>query len=103
MEFTEFLVYLFASGGNVAIASFILERSVHFQALEKGKKEIVFYFTAAILGASAWAFATYVPAETIAVISPVFKILYLSFGGIFAGELYHRFDKKESKEEEVAG
>lgn len=94
MEFSQFLVFLFASGGNVAVASWILERWSWFQSLASNSKQYVFYGVAAIIGVAAWAVATFVPAEIISQIAPVFGILYLTFGSIFLGEMFHRFDKQ---------
>jgi len=94
---SEFLMFLFASGGNVLIASWILERTAWYQTFAKEKKQFVFYGVAAVIGIAAWAVATFVPVEIIEQIKPVFTILYMTFGPIFLGELFHQHDKELNK------
>jgi len=95
MELNEFLVFLFAGGGNVIIGSWILERISWFQSLDSEKKQYVFYVVGAVLAFAAYSVITFVPAETIEQISPFFFVLYTIFGGLISGDVFHKYTKRD--------
>ena len=91
----EFLVFLFAGGGNVVIGSWVLEKLDWFQSLESKKKEYVFYVVGVVLALVAYSVITFVPAETIEQISPFFAVLYTILTSLIGGDVFHRFTKKD--------
>jgi len=92
MELAEFLVWL-TSGGSIIAVSWLAEKSMWFQGLSKERKEYFIYAASVILSLGAYGVSTYVPAEVLAQIAPIFAILASSFASIFLGRFYHSLKK----------
>ena len=94
MSFAEFLVWL-TSGGSIVAVSWLADKSAWFQSLSKEAKEYVIYGASVVLSLGAYAVNTYVPAEVMAQLAPIFAILATSFGSIFLGRIFHSLKKAD--------
>lgn len=96
MTLTQWLTWLFTSGGSVMVASWILERIPSFVNIVNSEtKKYVFWVVSVVISAGAYAILTYVPAETLAVLAPYFGFAFGTFGVIFLGTAFHFFDKSK--------
>ncbi len=93
LNLNDFLLWLASVTGSGAVASFILERLAFFQKLSAEGKKWVSFGSMAGLGVSAFLVLTYVPAETLALLSPYFAIIASAFLSVFSGEFYHKLSK----------
>lgn len=84
------LKWLAAGGGAVAIAwlgSVVLDRIKAYNALDAFAKRAIAIVGGGLIGLSAWAIVTYVPAETLQAIAPAFTAFMLSALGAGVGQL----------------
>lgn len=72
---TQFLTWLITSAGASAVASFLLERLAAFQAQPATRKPWIVYGASVVIALAAYAVQTYVPADVLAQLQPVFAIL----------------------------
>lgn len=96
MELTEFLVWL-TSGGSIIAVSWLAEKSAWFQRLTKEQKEYFIYGASVLLSLSAYGVNTYVSAEVLSQLAPVFAIFATTFASIFLGRVYHSFKKPSAQ------
>jgi hypothetical protein len=88
-----FLQWLIGGGGSMLAVSWILERMTWFQALTPSQKDYTIFGLAAVVGCSALAIVTYVPAGVIDAIAPYFLILASVFVSVFVAKTFHWADK----------
>lgn len=93
MSLMDFLVWISVSGGNTMIASWLLERSNWFQSKAADVKKYIFFGLSALLAVSSYLITRYVPVDFLTVLTPIFSILYVTWGSVFLGEVFHKFDK----------
>lgn len=91
----DFLVWLMSTAGSGAVVSFILERLAFFQKLSEEGKKWFSFGSMASLGISAFLALTYIPVETLQMLTPYFLILASAFGSVFGGELWHKYVNKK--------
>ena len=91
---TDFLVWLFAGGGSIAVISWVMERVNWFQSLTSEAREWLMFGLSALVGVLAYAVVNYVSAETLSLIAPYFTIVASVFGVVFLGKAFHKVDKR---------
>ena len=99
MTLSQFLTWLFASGGSAVVASFILERSGKYQELASEARKWVFFVVAAVIALAGYFTVTYVPTDILNQIAPIFTIVAMIFTTVFLGTKAHEFDKLTSKKQ----
>jgi hypothetical protein len=97
MSLNEFLIWMASSGGNVSIASWIFERIPAFQALQSNAKQMIFFATSFLLALISYLVLTYVPAQVLEQLAPIFSLVYVTFSTLFVGSLFHQIDKLGKK------
>ena len=93
MDLSGFLTWIVASGGNVVIASWALERIAWYQAKTAQMKQWIFFGVSALLAVSSYSVVTFVPAGDLAIVAPFFLIVYGTFANVFLGNAFHKTDK----------
>lgn len=91
---SDFLVWLFAGGGSIAVISWIMERVKWFQTLTSEAREWLMFALSTVVGVGAYVVVNYVPAETLELVSPYFAIVASIFGVVFLGKAFHKVDKR---------
>lgn len=94
MSLTEWLSWIFSSGGNAVIVSWLFERFPWFQTLEAKAKEYVFFGAVFAMSLVAYLILNFVPKEILDAAAPYFGLLYTAFTGVFLGTAFHKVDKK---------
>jgi hypothetical protein len=94
MNLNDFLVWLTGGGAIIAI-SWLFERWAWFQAQTANLKQMLVFGSSAALSIGAWAVVTYVPADVLSQIAPVFAILAATFVSVFLGQMFHAIVKKQ--------
>lgn len=94
MDVTQALQWIVNSGGGIAIVSWIAERLPWFQSQTSQAKEYIFLGASVFISIVAYLVLTYVPAEILNQISPIFTILYGTFATLYLGKAAHLLDKK---------
>ena len=94
--FEDFLMWLIASGGSIAAVSWILERVAWFQNQPSQNKDYIIFGLSVVVGIFAQLLLTYLPKETIEVITPYFAIVSSIFGTVFLAKGFHKVDKANS-------
>ena len=92
MSINDFLVFLASAGGASAALSFIAERLPAFQTLAAGTKALVHLGGSLLIALGAWAVLTYVPADQLAQLAPVFQVVYGIVGAWMANQVAHSQD-----------
>jgi hypothetical protein len=93
MSLNEFLIWLSSAGGNIALVSWILERSSWFGALESDVKEYVLVAFSIVVAVLGYVVLTYVPVETLTMLAPYFTIVYAAISTVILGKTFHKIDK----------
>ena len=75
MSITEFITWLASSAGASAVAAFLLERLPAFKRLPTENKPWIVYAVSLALALAAYAIQTYVPADVLAQLQPIFVII----------------------------
>lgn len=91
-DITEFLTWLATSAGASVAFAFITERLSVFQSLSSRAKEIVHLVGPIAFALIAYAVLTYVPAEVLAQLAPIFQIVAAGVTAWVAGQVGHTFD-----------
>lgn len=94
LEITAVLIWLYTSGGAATVLSVLFERWPQFQALVSEQKEAVFTYSAIALSLVAYAIVTWVPADTLNSLAPVFNIVVGVVLSVLFGKVMHKADKK---------
>lgn len=94
MELNEFLMWVANSGGAIAIVSWAFERWPWYQTLGSDAKQWAFFGMSLGVTILAYLVLTYVPAEVLQGVAPYFMFAYATFTTVFAGQLFHKADKK---------
>lgn len=89
----QFLTWLYAGGGSIAVISWIMERVKWFQSLTSEMRELVMFILSVVVGIGAFAIVQYAPKEFLDAIGPYFSIIASIFGVIFMGKFFHKVDK----------
>lgn len=92
MDLTQFITWLASSAGASAVAAFLLERLPVFQAQPPARKPWIVYLVSVALALTAYAVQTYVPAEALAQLAPVFAIIAALTVPFVATQLAHAND-----------
>ena len=92
MDLNQFLVWLTTSAGYSAAYAFIAERIPAFQKLTPAQKSIVSLIVPLAIALAAYAAMTYVPAETLNAIRPIFLLVSTVIGSWIAGQVAHSAD-----------
>jgi hypothetical protein len=95
MTINEFLQWLFASGGAIMAASWIMERIPKFHDLVAEVKEMILFASSSVISVSAYLIFTYVSPEILAAIAPYFTIIGGLFVTIIIGKIFHKIDKTD--------
>ena len=91
-DMVQFLTWLASAGGAAATLSFILERIPQFQDLDSNYKSWVNLGGTIVLALSAFAVLTYVPAATLALLAPWFKVVAACVVAWLASQVAHTVD-----------
>jgi hypothetical protein len=94
MSLQDFLVWLASSAGATAALSFIAERIPAFTALTPNQKQYIHLGGSLVLSLAAYAVLTYVPAETLASLAPVFQVVYGVVVSWIANQVAHKADPR---------
>jgi hypothetical protein len=94
MTITEFLGWLFNSGGAIVTVSWIFERLPWYQAQDPTKKQYLFFGACVLVSVLGYLGLTYIPADIVNQIAPYFAIIYSTFAALFVGNQFHKSDKK---------
>lgn len=92
MDLTQFLTWLATSAGATVALAFIAERVPAFQTLTPQGRSLVHLIGSIAIALAAYAVLTFVPAEVLAQIAPVFQIVYGVAGAWIAGQIGHKAD-----------
>jgi len=92
MDLTQFLTWLATSAGASVAFSFISERIPAFQKLTAQQKSLLHLAGALLFALTAYAVQTYVPADALAQIAPVFQLVYGVVYTWIAGQVAHAQD-----------
>ena len=92
MELKDFLTLL-SGVGAIAAISWLWEYFGWFPTLDEKKKKLVLFGFAVLVAIVAFAVKTFVPADILAQISPIFAIIAAIFVNLFAGEAFHKVTK----------
>ena len=92
-------VLKWVAGGGCAVISamlisYLAEKEPRFQALDSDIKRFVMIFTSLVLGLTAWAVMTYVPAEVLAQLQAPFEIIFLAVSATLANQAWHSLVNK---------
>lgn len=93
MSFSEFLNFLLVGGGGIVAVSWIWEKFNLFSNMSPEDKKMVLFGFSAAISLIAYAANQFIPAETIALIDPYFKIVAGLFYMIFIGNTFHNVNK----------
>jgi uncharacterized membrane protein len=92
MDLQEFLVWLTTSGGYAAALSFIAERWLWFQSLTPQQKSLFHLAGSLVIVLVAYAVLTYVPADALEAVKPVFLLVSTVIGAWMANQFTHGAD-----------
>lgn len=92
MTLTDFLIWLGSAAGATAFLSFVAERLPAFQALSPQAKSYTMLGGSVVIALAAYAVLTYVPAETLAQLAPVFQVVYGVVAAWLANQFAHKAD-----------
>ena len=92
MDLQAFLTWLTTSAGYSVVFSFIAERLPAFQELTPAQKSIATLLGPLAISLAAWAVLTYVPAETLEAVKPIFLLVSTVVGSWAAGQIAHGAD-----------
>jgi drug/metabolite transporter (DMT)-like permease len=88
MNLTTFLTWLFASGGCIIAASWVLGQFKGYVALADNVKNWIFFAVAAVFGGGGYALITYLPASVVNAVEPYFLIVAGVFAYVFINKAY---------------
>lgn len=88
MTLTSFFEWLFASGGCLIAATWVLGQFTGYNALADNVKKWIFLAVASVFGVGAYAGITYLPATIISAIQPYFLIVAGVFAFTFLNQAY---------------
>lgn len=89
----DFLLWLVASGGSIAVVSWVFERLKWFQDQPSTTKDYIIFLASIVVGILAQLGLTYLPKEVIEVLTPYFAVVYSIFGTVFLAKGFHKVDK----------
>jgi thiol:disulfide interchange protein len=92
MEPRDFLLWLSSAAGSSAALSFLLERIPAFHELKPEHRSLITLGGSLGIALAAWAILTYVPADVLAQITPVFQLVAAVVGSWIATQLAHTAD-----------
>lgn len=95
MNLNDFLVWMAFGGGGSIAASWLLERFNWFQALQPEQKKMVFFALTVTLTIGGLLAIQLIPAATIALLTPYFSIVVISFVSVFVGDKFHSISKEK--------
>ena len=94
MGLNEFLMWLGGTAGASAVASWLLERIPAYVAIASAEvKRWVFFAVCLVLALTSYGVLTYVPAEALRSVAPVFGLIASTFLAVFTGSGFHKVDK----------
>ena len=94
-DLAGFLNWVIYSGGGLMLSSWVLDRIPAFMKLSEKWKKFINFASSLVIVLGFFAVMNFVPAQTLTVIDPFFKIVLGFVTAYGAQQAYHRLTKTE--------
>ena len=89
----DFLTWIVYGGGGAIAVSWILEKMPWYQEKPSGVKQNIYFGIVSVFTLIIYAILNYVPAEVLAMLTPWFGIIAVTFVNVYIGTGFHRASK----------
>ena len=89
----DFLTWIVYGGGGAIAVSWILEKMPWYQEKPSNVKQNIYFGIVSVFTLIIYAILNYVPAEVLAMLTPWFGIIAVTFVNVYIGTGFHRASK----------